>query len=608
MVQCLTHRGPDENDMWIAGPVGLGHTRLSIIDLSETGHQPMRDGHLTIAFNGEIYNFRELRKELDAPGVSYRGTSDTEVILKAFRRWGDRVIERLNGMFALAIWDANASRLLLARDRFGIKPLYYHVTDDAIIFGSEIKALLATGRIQGRMTFDGLAEYCFYGTTLGRKTLYDGVQRLLPGHVLSFERKVVNERAFWKVEDVQPVNVPDDVAAQEVRTRLEAAVARHLIADVPVSVFLSGGVDSSAITAFAAKHYRGKLKTYSVGFDFDRGVNELPKAKRVAEMFGTDHQELHLAGADMPNIIETLVDRHDQPFGDAANIPLYLLAAELKGAEKVVLQGDGGDEMFGGYRRYVILTHLCWWKLLSRATPVVDRFAPKHREYLRLKRILDAVSDNDPATRMARLLAEDPFEPSPLLALHSELRREVSRHDPFAAYRSAEARFGALDPVQKMLYTDAVILLPDIFLEKVDRATMTFGIEVRVPFLDAELGQFALGLPASQKIRGLQKKWILRKALRGIVPDDILDAPKTGFGVPYGHWLRGPLRSFMEEYLLADSSSSELFDTQVLRTWIDEHLSGRRDHGFRLYKMLNLAIWYRRRGQNHSHSTAAAQR
>jgi asparagine synthase (glutamine-hydrolysing) len=605
MVQCLAHRGPDEQDFWVEGPVGLGHTRLSIIDLSETGHQPMRDNHLTIVFNGEVYNFRELQKELDAPGVSYRGHSDTEVILKAFQRWGDGAIVRLNGMFALAIWDSQTSRLLLARDRFGIKPLYYYLTDNAVIFGSEIKSLVASGRIQTRLAHDGLSEYVYYGAALGRKTLYEGVRRLLPGHIMSFERGTVHERAYWKVEDVQPMNMSDDLAAEGVRTRLENAVSRHLVADVPVSIFLSGGIDSSTITAFAARHYSGKLKTYSVGFNFEHGVNELPKAKRVAEMYGTDHHELQLAGAAVPDVIESLVDRHDQPFGDAANIPLYLLARELKGAEKVVLQGDGGDEMFGGYRRYVILTWLRWWKLAARAAPVVDRLAPKHRQYLRLKRILDAVADDDAAIRMARLLAEDPFEPSPLLALNEELRQAVSRHDPFAAYRAADERFRAVDPVQKMLYTDTVVLLPDIFLEKVDRATMTYGIEVRVPFLDAELGEFALGLPASQKIRGMEKKWVLRKALRGIVPDDILDAPKTGFGVPYGAWLRGPLRSFMEDYLLGDSSSA-IFDTRMLRTWVDEHLSKKRNHGFRLYKLLNLAVWHRRQARNHSPVDAAA--
>jgi asparagine synthase (glutamine-hydrolysing) len=594
MVQSLEHRGPDENDLLIDDAAGLGHTRLKIIDLSETGHQPMTHGPLTIVFNGEVYNFRELRRELEDAGVSFRGHSDTEVILKAFAQWGDRSIERFNGMFALAIWDAKKSRLLLARDRFGIKPLYYYLAEGSLVFGSEIKSLMASGRIQRGLDLNGLSEFCFYGNSLGRNTFYEGVRKLLPGHVLRFGPDGADESAFWRVEDVEPVRLSDQLAAEGLRDHLEQAVARHLVADVPVSVFLSGGIDSSAITAFATRHYPEKLKTYSVGFDFDRGVNELPKARRVAELFGTDHQELHLSGNDVSNVIEALVDRHDQPFGDAANIPLYLLARQLRGSEKVVLQGDGGDEMLGGYRRYVVLTWHRFWRLAAQAGPLIDRLAPKNKRYIRLKRVLDAMGDGDPAMRMSRLLAEDPFEPSPLEAFNGDLRNELSRRDPFARYRAAADRLRALDPVQKMLHTDAMILLPDMFLEKVDRATMTYGIEVRVPFLDAELGQYAMDLPASQKIRGLQKKWLLRKALRGIVPDDILDGPKTGFGVPYGYWLREPLRTFMEDYLLS-GSASEIFNRRVVETWINEHVSQRQNHGFRLYKMLNLAIWYRRR-------------
>lgn len=594
MTAALRHRGPDDSGSFLSGPAALGHARLSIIDLSPTGHQPMpsHDGHSWIAYNGEVYNFPDIRERLSGQGVAFRGTSDTEVILEAYGRWGTDVFAMLNGMFALAIWDERTQELHLARDRFGIKPLYYHESGSGIVFASEIKAILASGRVSPRMCWTGLHEHLYYGNCLRDGTLFEGVARLLPGHFMTVGRTGHRVSAYWRVEDIQPVHDGVATAAQTVREKLEAAVKRHLISDVPVGVFLSGGIDSSAITAFASRHYAGRLKTYSVGFDFEHGVNELPKARRVAEHYGTEHQELQIAGRNMPEVIERMVRAHDEPFSDAANIPLYLLCDQLRGDIKVVLQGDGGDEIFAGYRRYNVLSHERFWRFVAFWAPKVAAVVPRRPEYYRGMRFFQAMGHRDPAMRMALLMTQEFYGSPPTRVLTKEATSRLARTDPFHEYRVQYERFKKLDPVQRMLYVDSQILLPDQFLEKVDKSTMACSIEIRVPFLDAELTTYAMGLPSSMKVRNRQKKWILRRALRGVVHDDILDGPKTGFGVPFEYWLRKPLAEYMRSVLLDPWVLSQgLFDRPALEACMDEHIAGRRNNGFLLYKLLNLALW-----------------
>lgn len=596
MTASLAHRGPDDHDVAMLGAAALGHARLSIIDLSSTGHQPMRtpDGSVSIVFNGEVYNFPELKARLEAEGVHFRGTSDTEVVLHAYARWGTHALRLFNGMFAAAIWDAKTQTLLLARDRFGIKPLYYHRLSRGIVFGSEMKAVLASGRVEKRMCWDALHEYLYYGNPLRHRTLFEGIVELLPGHYLTVDAAGLRTQAYWRVEDVASVDDDLDSATEKVRTRLEDSVRRHLIADVPVGVFLSGGIDSSAITAFASRHYQGRLKTYSVGFDFEHGVNELPKARRIAEHFGTDHEELQIAGGNMPDVIERLVRAHDEPFADAANIPLYLLCDQLRGAIKVVLQGDGGDEIFAGYRRYNVLAHERFWRIVAIVAPMMSPLLPRRPGYYRGMRFFQAISQSDPAMRMALLMTQEFFSSPPTRVLTADAKARLLKTDPFAAYRAQYERFKHLDPVQRMLYVDSQILLPDQFLEKVDKSTMACSIEIRVPFLDTELTEYAMGLPSSYKVRNRKKKFILRRALRGVVPDEVLDGPKTGFGVPFEYWLKKPLAGYMRGVLLDSATLSRgLFDRAALEACINEHIEGRRNNGFLLYKLLNLALWQR---------------
>jgi asparagine synthase (glutamine-hydrolysing) len=433
----------------------------------------------------------------------------------------------------------------------------------------------------------------YYGNALGTHTMFDGIVRLLPGHHLTFNSTSATTTTYWSIDAVEPVRDGRERARKAVLEHLSNAVRAHLVSDVPVGVFLSGGIDSSAVTALASRAYDGRLKTLSVAFDFDGSASELPKAKLVAQQFGTDHHELFVAGADVPAVIEHLVRRHDEPFADAANIPLFLLCERLQGTIKVVLQGDGGDEMFGGYRRYVTVAFERFWRRVARPGLLACHALPGRWNRERLTRFLQAIAQPDRALQFALLLTSETLECDPTRVLSRPFREGGLNVDPFARYRELEEQLRRLDPVQRLLVIDASVVLPDTFLEKVDKATMSFGIEARVPFLDADLAAYAVGLPSSMKVRGLQKKWILRQALRGLLPDSILDSPKRGFSVPVAGWLRGPLREYLRSVLLDHSTrASGLFDRPAIEAALDDHVEGRKNNGFLLYKAVNLALWH----------------
>lgn len=595
MTSTLTHRGPDDGGVHVDGEAGLGHRRLSIIDLTAAGHQPMfaADGNVAVVFNGEIYNFAALRRELELQGARFRSRSDTEVALQAFVAWGLGAFARFNGMFAIALWDRRTRKLTLARDRFGIKPLYVSQDGQRISFASEVKALLALpGGIDDAIDQQALAEYIYYGNSLGERTLYRGVRRLLPGCWLEVENGSVRTGSYWDIASVEPLAIPAVEAVAGVRERVEAAVQRQLVSDVPIGVFLSGGVDSTAVVAAASAARAAALKTYTVRFDFDPDSADVLTSRRVAAHFGTEHHELDVGGYALAEVLEKLLDAHDLPFGDAANVPLYLLTRALGGEPKVILQGDGGDELFGGYRRYSLLARLALLGPAARIARPLLRGLPASQRKARLERMVNALGARDPAERMALLLTEEKPDRSPLAIFSPQWRSTLVGADPFARYREVARRLPAMDPVQAMLYTDCQILLPDIFLEKVDRSTMAQGIEVRVPLLDHELADFVLALPAAQKLPQGAPKGLFKDSLRGFVPDFVLDRPKAGFGVPYGAWLRGPLRPLLETLLLDPVMDSEgMFDRSVAGHLVAEHVAGTRDHSFLLWKALALAMW-----------------
>jgi asparagine synthase (glutamine-hydrolysing) len=597
MTQTIAHRGPDGEGTFVGEGVALGHRRLSIIDLSSAGAQPMTLGAATVVYNGEAYNFPQLRIELEGLGHSFRGHSDTEVLLHSYEAWGLAGLERLEGIFAFALWDSARRRLILMRDRLGIKPLFYAWQGGRLAFGSEIKAVLASGAVDRGLDDQALMEFLWYGNAFEERTIYRGVRALQPGCRMVIEDGQPRLDSWWNVGTwlarAQPETNRRD-ATVAVRHAVDTAVARQLVSDVPVGLFLSGGVDSSSIAASAAVASGRRLASFSVAFDYDKGVNELPKARRVAHMLGLDHHELRVRGDALEEVISALVQVHDEPFADAANIPLYLLARELRGTIKVVLQGDGGDEMFAGYRRYSILRAAAFWRKWPHGLePMLQNLFGARGA--RLARIGAAAGNHDPALRMALLLTVETLRDPPTAMLTAAARQRLEAvSDPFAAYRRCASRFANVDPVQQMLLTDLALQLPSQFLTKVDRATMAHGIEARVPLLDDGVASLAVGLPVALKVRGSQKKIVLRDAMRNRLPAEILDGPKTGFGVPYEEWLRGALHGFARAAIL-DSTFVERFglDHGRLETALTQHRSRRRDRGFLLWKLLQLALWSR---------------
>jgi asparagine synthase (glutamine-hydrolysing) len=595
MVGTIVHRGPDAEGTFVADRVALGHRRLSILDLSAAGAQPMTLGTTTVVYNGESYNFRELRAELEQSGRRFRGHSDTEVLLHAYEAWGLEGLSRLEGIFAFALWDAPRRRLLLMRDRLGVKPLYYAWKDGSVAFGSEIKAILAA--TSGGRTIDpqALTEYLWYGNSFEDRTIFRDIRALSPGHRLIADDSGVRIEPWWRIEewlDGAPRITDPNEAASAVRGALDRAVSRQLVSDVPVGILLSGGVDSSSICASAVATGARGLSSYAIGFDFEGGVNELPKAKQVAELLGLEHHELQVRGGALDDVLMELVTAHDEPFADAANIPLFLLGRQLRGSIKVVLQGDGGDEMFAGYRRYAVLRNVAWWTGWPRFAAPFLNILPGDA-IARLSRMAAAVGRSEPALRMGLLLTQETLydPPSAMLRPDARLTLETAT-DPFLAFRHCAARFDGSDPVQQMLLTDISLQLPSQFLTKVDRAMMANGIEARVPFLDEQMASLAVALPSNLKVRGGEKKIVLRDAMRSRLPSQILDGPKTGFGVPYESWLRGALYSLASSAILDPRFVDRFgFDRARLERALGEHRTKRRNRGFLLWKLLQLSLW-----------------
>lgn len=593
MVDSLRHRGPDDSGIFASGGVGLAHTRLKVIDLSPLGRQPMlsEDGQVALAYNGEVFNFRELRATLAGAGHKFRGHSDTEVVLRAYLQWGVDSFARFEGMFAFALWDGREQRLHLVRDRFGIKPLYVRHAQGELTFGSEIKTILAAGDVDARADFGGLHEYLYYGTTLGERTTFRDIGKLLPGHALAIDQRGMRCEAYSPIPDPAPLEDDFETAVETVRGLVGQAVRSHLASDVPVGVFLSGGVDSSAITAFASEHYEGQLKTFTAGFGADQSSDE-SAARRVAEEFGTEHHEVRIGVDSVSDVLERLVRCHDAPFGDPAAIALFLLSKQVGDDATVILQGDGGDEMFGGYRRHTLMSHLFWWRMLSRRTTWMHRALLRFSQEEAAEVVLDALREPDMGTLMARLLASESPDRSPTRVFSADAKACLLGVDPFVWHRRQHNRFVAYDLTRRLIALDASITLPDLYFEKVDKPAMYHGIEVRVPMVAVRLAEYAMKLPSAYRVRGREKKVVLRAALRGIVPDAMLDRPKAGLMVPIGSWLRTSLADYAKSVLL-DGATRRLgiFDEGEVERCLEQHVEGRENNGRLIYKLLQLALW-----------------
>ena len=585
MCAAISHRGPDGEGSLIESPVALGMRRLSIIDVAG-GSQPIgnEDGSVQVLFNGEIYNFRALRDELERRGHHFRTRSDTETIVHGYDEWGDGVLSRLRGMFAISLWDRNRQRLLLARDRLGIKPLYLWPRRDGLAFASELKSLEILPGFPSELDRTALLRYLALGYVPDPLCIWEGIRKLAPGHLAVWTpAEGLAERQWWSPLVTEQRGLSEEEAKRELRRLLEDAVRCHLESDVPLGAFLSGGVDSSAVVAQMTRLTDRQVRTFSIGFG-EAAFNEAPHAAGVAAALGTDHTERVLT-PDIDRLSDELVLGFDEPFADTSALPTWLVSKLAREHVTVALSGDGGDELFGGYTRYhEVRGGGLPSSALRRAAGFIGRrlpFGTRGRNWI-LNQSRSAVGRYASTVALPALVQEG-----------GVVRREVA-----GEAAELEHLLGALfdatagrDFAARMAMVDVLSYLPGDILTKVDRMSMKVSLEARVPLLDHHLAEFALSIPTRLKFRDGVGKWIFREAIRDLVPSSVLEKPKQGFGVPIVHWLRGPLRHRLEALHGATSPIYQWCDPKATRRIIEEHQRGRRDHSYQLWRLLVLHRW-----------------
>lgn len=617
MAYSMRLRGPDDFGVWsdAQNGVALAHARLAVIDLTPAGHQPMVSacGRFVIIYNGEVYNFEELRQMLD--GIAWRGHSDTEVILEACARWGVKnTVEKLIGMFAFALWDRKEQTLALARDRFGIKPLYWGMIDKLFLFGSELKALLVHSGWARKIDRNALASYLRFNYVPAPHSIFEGVAKLQPGHILNFS--LGNEprlERFWHLRAVamggarNPVDLDDSAAEDRLDTLVRDAVKRRMVADVPLGAFLSGGIDSSTVVAAMQAQSVRKIKTFTIGFDVD-GYDESMHAAAIAKHLGTEHTELRVTPEHALETVPKLAEWYDEPFADSSQIPTFLVSELARRHVTVSLSGDGGDELFAGYERHrwgealwrrtgwvprpiarvaadaLRLPQKEFWYALNLALPA--RFKVSHPED-KARKLADVLALSDPLALYRRLVTawENPDAIVPGAQEPHGLEWDTSL---------ADSGLGVMEQIQVL---DSLTYLPDDILAKVDRASMAVSLEARVPLLDHRIAEFAFHLPRHLRYRGGQGKWLLRQVLARYVPKTLFERPKMGFGIPIDHWLRGPLRDWAEDLLSVEALEKGGYLTAApIRSAWAEHLEVRNnvDWTTHLWTVLMFQAWRRR--------------
>jgi asparagine synthase (glutamine-hydrolysing) len=589
MASTLAHRGPDDAGVWESDEgVALSHRRLSIIDLSPLGHNPMPwgDGRLWITFNGEIYNYRELRHELEAAGCRFRSHTDTEVILAAYDRWGLDCVQRLVGMFAFALWDTPRRRLWLVRDRLGKKPLYYTEHDSTLWFGSELKAILAADRVPRAIDPDAVRLFLRYGYIPSPHTIYSAMRKVPPGHFLVFERGRSTLTRYWDpVECALTAGRWSEAEADvELERRLATAVRQRMIADVPLGAFLSGGIDSSLVVALMQEQSVEPVQTFTIRFE-NPAVNEADFAAAVARHLGTRHHEQTCDDRQMLTVVDRLADMYDEPFADSSAVPTYLVSKIARERVTVALSGDGGDELFFGYPRYQF--HALASNLLALPRPFRRAVAAgaDHLPTRRLRRVA-GVLRSDEADHYARFVSW--WRPTEVHALTGAMPPEG------LLYADARVRSTSLDRDARPGLLDLVSYLPEDILTKVDRASMAVSLEVRAPLLDHRVVELALGLPLSLKRRRRTTKWLLRRLLDKRVPRSLIDRPKMGFGVPLDDWFRGPLAERMGDYCAGPDFEELGLRVDIVRRLWSDFQAGRTHRTELVWQMFTLAAWARR--------------
>ena len=598
MLSTIRHRGPDDEGIYAEDGLALGARRLSIIDVAG-GHQPIanEDGSVVVAFNGEIYNYRELTVGLRARGHTFTSATDTEVIAHLYEEYGEDCVRYLRGMFGVAVWDARRRRLFLARDRLGIKPLYYTVAGERLIFGSEIKAILQHPDVDARLDLDALSIFLSLKYVPAPRTMFEGILALPPGFSLTCDPSGVRVRSYWDLSFARPEGrrLSEAAYAEQLEGLLRESVKLHLVSDVPFGAFLSGGVDSSTIVALMSQFLDEPVKTFSVGFEGD-GVefSELPYARMVARQYETDHHEVLVGPRDLIDLAEKVVWHLDQPIGDEACLANYMVAELASRHVKMVLTGEGGDELFAGYARYAG----------ERFSPLVRRLPAAARS------LALAASERLPGLRRPKLALRalcEPDETSRLTSwfplfnramkealLSDELKHELNDTSADHVFGEQLARTDARDPLSRMLYVDTKLWLPDDLLARGDKTSMAASVEARVPLLDHKLVEFAASLPPGLKLKGLTRKYLLKKVARAWLPAPIIDRKKQGFPTPMSQWFRRDARGFVRDVLApATLRRRGLFDADFVGRLLHEHETGFADHGALLWGLLSVELWHR---------------
>jgi asparagine synthase (glutamine-hydrolysing) len=621
MTAKLEHRGPDDSGVWAEATSGiaLGFRRLAILDLSPTGHQPMSsaDGRYVIVFNGEIYNYGDLRTELASAGQTFRGRSDTEVILAGCSAWGaEAVIPRLNGMFGIALWDRGEKILYLVRDRLGKKPLYYGKFGQTYLFGSELKAIHTHPAFHGDINRDVLALYVRFGYIPQHHSIFRGINKLPPGHFAIVRHGQSPEvKAYWQARQVvedgveRPLQLSETEAIAQLDELLRDAVARRMVADVPLGALLSGGIDSSTVVALMQAQSNRPVKTFSIGFH-ESSYNEAEAAKAVASHLGTDHTELYVTPQEAQSVIPKLPDLYDEPFADSSQIPTFLVCQMARQHVTVSLSGDGGDEIFSGYTGYQLAERV--WSRLRYIPRPARRAAARTVQSISAPRwdsFYSKVHPMMPAHLRGKMLGDQLYKLARVVsvpnanALHYQIVSiwktpgdlVLGAHEPSSPLLDPELHRKIPNFVERMMYLDLITYLPDDILVKVDRASMGVSLEARCPLLDHRVVEFAWRLPLRYKQRNGCGKWILRQVLHRYVPPDLVDRPKMGFGVPIDSWLRGPLRDWAESLLDERRLKQDgFFNAGLIRSVWAEHLRGSLNHQHRLWIILMFQAWKNR--------------
>jgi len=602
MTDCIVHRGPDDEGFYLDDRAALGMRRLSIIDLT-TGHQPIfnEDKTVCIVANGEIYNFLEIRDDLIARGHAFRTKSDIEVIVHLYEERGEDFVLALNGMFAVALWDAKKRRLVLARDRLGVKPLHYRLDGSRLYFASEIKSLLQAP-FSREIDLEAMGQYFTFEYVPAPRSIFRGIGKILPGHTLVFEDGRISEKSYWDVFYAETKIAPRPEAdyAEEIVSRLRDSVRRRLISDVPLGVFLSGGIDSSAVTALMSEVAGAGIKTYSIGFK-EKSFDELDAARIVAEKFGTDHREFVVTPAEVSSLVPTLAGFIDEPLADASIIPTYVISKLARQYVTVALAGDGGDELFGGYDTYKAYKTGRWYRKVpgfirrGLIRPVV-RALPASAKRLSFEfKAKKFASGVEYPPEIANTIWWGAYSPELRERLFSAGTKTGLKEDPFAPIAFHAAHTRAADPLDRIAYLDLKLYLQDDLLPKADRMSMAASLELRAPFLDYTFVEFAATIPSALKLRRFCSKYILKKALTGRLPEEILTKKKIGFDIPLGVWMRNDLKGFVLETLAPERLRRHgYFDEAFVAGILKEHFTGHHNHRQLLWPLIIFQNWYDR--------------